>query len=490
MRRTLSLLLVPLAVLLACASSEKLGDRAAAVGDWKAAERQYSEALRKDPNNPEKRAKYQQARQQALQGAVAAARACQISQDWECAFAESDYALRLEPGSADIAAVRADAARNVGFLRLRQAADAAGRRDHRAAFDLFARGRDVTNDPGVQAEAAGLAPSLVAGAVDDAQRQRAAQQYPQAIELLSLAVSLDGRVRPTLDQVRGEYDRWLDQQYEAEAQQGDQLLRDRRFAEAQARYEAAQKWKKGGRAEPLGRYARGLAQGEQAVQRRDWPRATAAYEEAVRSGMDSTAFAATELERVRIRPYAVRVRTVLVKPVRPGGAPWAGGRTRGFDRVLGLLAAAAFDRPGRGGRAALDVYDALPHENRPNLYAALVLPDGREYVTPPQRAIRARLESHVVVNTNSYDDRPVALRIFHADPAGPAEIGAVSFRLMDAIAGGEMELADRSVVELRVLVEPSPLQDGAAQGFALVPPPPARAPAAQPAPAPPPPPRR
>lgn len=469
MRRIL-FLLVPLALLVACAGHEKAGDRAAAVGDWKGAERAYAEALRKDPNDPAKRAKYQSARQQALQAAVAHAHACRVSQDWECVLAESDYALRLEPGSAEIAATRADAARNAGFLRLRRSQEALSRRDHRAAFDLFTQGRDVSNDPGVHAEAARLAPTLVRGAVDEAERQRAAQQYPGAIELLGLAASLDGSVRPRLDQVRGEYDRWLDQQYELEARQGDGLLRERRFVEAQARYEAAQRWKKGGRAEPLGRYARGLAQGEQAVARRDWPRATAAYEEAVRTGMDSNGYAAAELERVRIRPYAIRVRSVLVKPVRPNGAPWAGGRTGGFDRVVGLLAAAAFDRTGRGGRSALDVYDALPHENRPNVYASLVLPDGREFTTAPQKAIRVRLESLVVVNTNAYDDRPVSLRVFHADPRGSVEIGAVTFRLMDALAG-EIELADRSIVELRVVGEASPLKDGQSQGFALLAPP-------------------
>ena len=486
MRRILPLALVVL--LAACAGAEKRGDRAAAVGDWKSAERQYAEALRGDPGNPEKRAKWQQARQQALQGAVAAARACQVSQDWECVYAESDYAFRLEPGSAELAAMRADAARNVGFQRLRGAQEASGRRDHRAAFDLYNRARAVTNDPGVQAEAARISSGLVAGAVEDAQRQRAAQQYPAALELLGLATAVDGRVRPTLDQVRAEYDRWLDQQYELEAQQGDGLLRERRFAEAQAHYEAAQKHRKGGRAEPLGRYARGLAQGEQAVQRRDWPRATAAYEEAVRSGMDSAGFAAAELERVRLRPYAIRVRTVLVKPFRPDGSPWAGGRTRGFDRLVGMLAVTALDGAGAGGRRALDLYDALPHENKPDIYAALALPDGREYVTPPQKAIRARLESLVVVNTNAYDDRPVAVRILHADPAGAFEIGAMTFRLMDAL-GGELRLADRSVIELRVSAEPSPLRDGESQGFAPSRPP-ARAPAVAPAPPPTPAPRR
>jgi tetratricopeptide (TPR) repeat protein len=461
MRRLLSLTVV--AVLAACASAEKLGDRAAAVGDWKAAERQYADALQKDPANPEKKAKYEQARSSALQGAIAAARACRVSNDWECVYAESDYAIRLDAGNGELAAMRADAARNVGLLRLRGAQDASARGDHENAFAAFERARAVTNDPGVQAEAKRVSAVLVRGAVDEAQRRRAAQQYAGAVELLTLAANVDPKVRPTLDQARAEYDRWLDAQYEKEAQAGDALLRDRHFAEAQARYEGAQRYKKGGRAEPLARYARALDQGAQAVQRRDWPRATAAYDEAVRTGMDQTQLAATELDKVRIRPYAIWVRSVLVKPLRPDGEPWAGGRSRELDRLVGRLAEAALD--GGGRRAAFDLYEALPRENKPDLYVSLVLPDGREFVTQPQKALRARLESVVVVNTNSYDARPVALRVFHADRPAPLQIGAVSFWLMDAVAG-ELHLADRSVVEVRVVAEPSQNRDGYVEGFA------------------------
>lgn len=485
MRRILALSL-PLALLAACAGAEKRGDRAAAVGDWKSAERQYAAALRDDPGSAEKKAKWQEARAQALAAAAAAHRACVAARDLECAFAEADYVARLDPGDAQWATARADAARGVALQRLRQAADAGARGDHAAAFDLYGRGRDVSSDPGVQAEAARVAPGIVDGAVREAERQRASQQYPRALELLGLAANVDGRVRPRLDAVRAEYDRWLDARYEDEARAGDALLADRRFPEAQARYEAALKLKKGGRAEPLARYARALAAGDAAVQRRDWAGATNAYEEAIRSGADGSGFAAGELERVRVRPYALRVRSVLVKPFRPDGAPWAGARSRGFDRLVGVLAVAALDRAGARGRTALDVYDALPHENRPNLVASLVLPDGREYATPPQRAIRARLESSVVVNANAYDDRLASIRLFHDDPAGRIEIGAVTFRLMDAVAG-ELDLADGSIVQLRVVADPSPLRDGQAQGFAPVA---ARAAATAPAPVPAPAPRR
>ena len=455
------------ALVLACASAEKLGDRAAAVGDWKSAERQYAEALQKDPGNAEKKAKWERARQNAMSGAAAAARACRSAQDWECAYAESDYVLRLDAGNAEMATLRADSGRQVGLLRLRAAQEASGRGDHKAAFGLYDRARAVTNDPGVQAEAARIAPGLVRGAVGDARRARDARQYPAAIELLTLAANVDGRVRPTLDETRAEYDRWLDQQYEMEAQRGDGLLRERRFAEAQARYEAAQRYKKGGRAEPLGRYARALAQGEQAVRKKDWKGATAAYDAAVKTGMDQSRFAAAELERVRIRPYAVYVRSVLVKPFRPDGSPWAGVRTREFERFVGMRAVAAVDGSGASGRAAMEAYDALPHDNKPDLFVSIVLPDGREFATAPQRTIRARLDSMVAFDTNSYDDRPIAVRVLHADRSRAVEIGTLRFRVVDAV-GGELRLADRSVIELRLAVEPSPLHDGQSQGFALV----------------------
>jgi tetratricopeptide (TPR) repeat protein len=483
MRRTaLALAFCALAALAACASSEKLGDRAAATGDWKTAEARYAAALRDDPQNPEKRAKWQQARQAAIQGSVAAARACQVSQDWECAFAESDYLVRIEPGSAEYAALRADAARNAAHLRLRRAVEAGQRRDHRAAFALLEQAKAATPDPGVHAEAQRVAPGIVKAAVDDAMQLRAQQQYPQSIELLGLAANVDGRVRTTLDQVRGEYGRWLDAQYEAAAQQGDALLRERRFAEAAGQYEAALRYKQGGRAEPLLRYARALAAGDAAVQQRDWLAAANAYGAAVQTGMDAGGYAATQLERVRMRPMAIRVRSAIVKPFRPDGSPWSGKRGRGFDRLVGRLASRAFDRAERADadavREALEIYDMLPMENHPDLYATLTLPDGRQYATAPRKGIRARFESIVVLQTNAYDDRPVAIRVLHASPAGPVEIGAVTVRMMDLLNGGEIAAKDRALLQLKVVAERTPLADGAAQGFALVPPPPppARAP--------------
>ncbi len=465
--RRIALLLLPLALLAACANAQKVGDQAAATGDWKTAEANYAKVLRDEPNNPEKRARWQNARTQALQGAISKCQACQVAQDWECAFSEADYLVRMEPGNAPYAALRADVGRQAAIGRLRRASEAAAQRNHRAAFDLLAAGRAASNDPAVQVEANRIQPTIVSGAVKDAMQLRAQQQYPQALDLLTAAAAVDGSVRPTLDQVRGEYDRWLDAQYEAQARVGDGLMRERRFGEAVVAYDAALKIKRGGRAEPLARYARALQAGEAAVQRKDWTAATHAYDDAVRSGMDGTnGYAQQMLDKVALRPYAIRLRSALVRPIRPDGRPWAGGPGPGYQRVVGLLANAAMDGRGNALVAGIDLYDALPHENRPNLVATMTLPDGRQFSTAPQRALRARFESYIVFATNTLDDRPLAIRIVHLDEAGEVEVGAVTVRMNDLLAGGELRLTDRSVVELKLVTERSGQADGSVQGFA------------------------
>jgi hypothetical protein len=157
---------------------------------------------------------------------------------------------------------------------------------------------------------------------------------------------------------------------------------------------------------------------------------------------------------------------------------------------MGRLASRAFDRAERADadlvREALELYDLLPLENHPNLYATLTLPDGRQYATAPQKGIKARFEAVVATLTNAYDDRPIQIRVLHASPAGPVEVGGVTVRMMDLLNGGEVALKDRALLQLKLLAEKSPLRDGDAQGFALVPPAPQPAVVPATAPAPPP----
>lgn len=429
-------LAVLLALLAGCAAHEKAGDRASSVGDWKTAEREYARALRDDPEKKDVQAKYREARTHALDEARRRAQACSVGQDWECALAESEYALGLDGGDAAMAALRRDAGREAGRLRLRRAREALDRGESARAIELIEGARAATQDPGVEAEAARLVGPAVRAASDDAERLREARQYPQAIDLLSRAARLDPGVGPQLQAVQAEQERWKDAEAERLAREGDALLDARRLAEARTRYDQATAIRPASRSRDLARYVAFLMEGDDAVARRSFGVAERSYHSAVETGLDR-GFARDGLERVQVRRWAVRLRAVRV---RRGGPP-------------GELA------------------------------VAVSLPDGRQVATPPLRGDWARLDAAFVVAANSYDERIVSarvLRLVHRPGADdpPFDLGTVSFRLSDLLAQRGLVLAEGVVEELRLDAVPTDLPEGEVRGLVPVvaPPPPPRPP--------------
>ena len=458
-----------LALLAACVAHEKAGDRAAALGDWKTAEREYAEAVRKDPEKKDLQEKYRVARASALAESTRRAQACTAAQDWECAVAESDYALGLDPGSVALAALRRDAGRNAGAARLRAAEEAASRGDLAHALTLLESARAVTDDPVVQAESRRVQPKIVGPTVNEAERLRADRRYPEALELLGRAARVDVAVGARVEAVRAEYELWKDAEAERLTAEGDALVAKRRFAEAQARYEAALRLRPQCRAQPLGRYAALLAQADAAASRRDFAAAERAYAEAARSGVDR-GIAQVELDRVRVRPYAIRLRSVLVRPTRPDGWPWAGARTRDLDRALARLARWDGSAAPLPSGLVIDVARRVPPENQPTLVVTIGLPDGRAVQTPPRRGAYAVLEGSFVVATNAYDDRALELRVVHDDGAGrPLDVGTVQLRIAELVAKGELSLSAGSVTELLVEADPADRPDGAFAGLVPIP---------------------
>ncbi|BDG05369.1 hypothetical protein [Anaeromyxobacter oryzae] len=467
-RRILPALAAALLVLGACVAHEKAGDRAAASGDWKTAERAYAEALRSDPDKKDLQEKYQQARAAAVVESTRRSQACAASRDWECALAESDYVLQLDPGAAAMAAVRRDAGREVGYLRARRAGDAAAQGDTRTALVLLDQARQATDDPGVGAEVRRRQPGVVAAAVDQAERLRAERQYEQAIDLLGLAAQADPGQRARLDGVRAEYERFKDAEAERYTQEGEARLAQRRFAEAKASFDAALRLRPNGRAQPLARYAAQLTAADAAVQRRDFAAAEKALADALRTG-PRDGIAARELERVRVRPYAIRLRSVLVRPTRPDGWPWAGGRGRELERVVARLA--SFEGPAATSGLALDLARRIPPENQPELVVTVTLPDGRALRTPPRRGVYALLDGSFVVLSNGYDDRRISLHVAQQLGGGarPLDVGLVSFRLGDVVSTTGIAGAGQSVVELRLETDPADAAEGAFAGLAPIP---------------------
>ncbi len=473
--RSLALPLCALLVATACASAQKLGDRAAATGDWKSAEREYAQAVRDDPSNADLRARWADARARALAAASAHARACAAGQDWDCAWGEADYAVRLDPGNADLAVLRRDAGRSLGQLRLQRADEAAGRGDFGGGLQLLAGARAVTEDPGVRAEAARRQPGLVSGAVGQAEGFRRAGQYPQAVALLSAAAAVDPGVRPRLAEVQAEQQRALAAEAARLERNGDALLGQRRYADAEQAYLASARVHPGGRAAALARDAAAMREGDAATQARDWPRATRAYQAAVAAGVDPGGAAAGSLEAVRVRRWAVRVRSVLARPALPDGQPWVGGRSPVFDAVM--IGARAADRAWRDEdpsalRTAIEVARGMPPENVPELVTVVEL-GGRRMASPPRRALYAVPDAGVVVAANGYDDRAIALEVLQ--PAAARDLGKVQVRLGDLVSRGRVVLYGGALrVELTAL--PTEAPEWATVG-------PERAPVSAPAPA-------
>jgi hypothetical protein len=434
MTRRLALLL-SLSFTLACAGHEKAADRAAATGDWRTAERQYAEAVRRDPKSPELRAKWQQARAEALAAALRRAEGCGAAQDWECAYAESSYAHSLDEARADVAAFQRDAALRAALLRVNRAEEATARLDFRNAYALLASARQASADPGVAARARAVEPRLVRGSVAEAERLRGARDYPAAVELLGLAAGLDGSVRPRLEKVRAEQEAWLDAEHARLVQDGDALAEAGRYADAEAAYVEALRFRKVAHTEALVRWAAGLRAGEGAVQSRDWERAERAYADAARLGVDRNGIAAAMVERVRVRPYVIEVRRLRVRPTWGDVKRLFSGRLR----------------------------------QQPYLGLEIELPDGRRIATGTRRALDVALDARFVVASNHYDDRPVTFRAIHDDGRTRHELGAVTVPLAELVGRPDGALGDEVIAELRVRCDPTDQPEGAFSGAAPVP---------------------
>jgi hypothetical protein len=438
-------------LLVACVAHEKAGDQAAALGDWKAAYSAYSAAVAKDPEDAVLREKFKNAKSQAITDAYKKAQACGAGGDWGCALGEAEYALGLDGGNAEIAAFRATAAKNLALARLSQARDEAERGKFRFSLELIEKARALSDDPAVLQGVEQARPGLAAMADAEAERLRQRKAYPEAVEALTVAVSIDSSKQGKLDALQREYDAWRAAEYERLAKEGDQALAQRDWAGAEQRYVAALQMRPGGRAEPLARYAAGMGLGEASLARRDFAAATAGYRQAVESGQDTSGYAAQQLDRVEVRPYTVRIRSVLARPLRPDGRPWAGRMSPFLSRMISM-----FNFLDAGpSRRVIDAALSIPAENRPNMSVQVTLPDGMRLTTPAQNNLYAVYDAEFVVATNAFDERRLALNVVHWNGHLYEDIGLVEFPLGEIVRRREASLNGQSVASIQLEIDPA-----------------------------------
>jgi tetratricopeptide (TPR) repeat protein len=487
MRYRLAAVAATLALLYGCVAHEKSGDSSAAVGDWKSAFIHYRQALADQPDTPGLKQKYDNARQQALGQARQQAATCNTQRDWVCVVNESDFILSMEPGNPEATAMKAQGALHQALDVLGQARTAAAQRQYKEAADLIARARGMSNAPQVEQEGQRVQMEIVAHAVAEADRLRAERKYVEAAEALKVAIQYDPSVSQKLRQVERERDEWLAIEYERIAREGDLAMNARDYRAAEERYRAALQVKPGGRAEPMARYAGALWRAGNALQARDYAGATNAYQEAIATGMDRGE-ARTGLEKLRIRPYRIAVKSVLLKSMRPDGAPWIGTMTPLFARVANFVeqavAKGTLDR-------AIDLAQTLPYENRPEIRAEVILPDGTRLATKPLSGVFGSFEGEFVMTTNAYDERNVAFRVIMRTQAPDGEeIGRIDVPLRELCDKRDTWLKSDSITQLRVTADPAEgRQEGTFVGMIkLEAPPPSTGTGTVTAPPPPPPP--
>lgn len=486
--KTTSLAAAVLLTLAACAAHDKAGDKAAAVGDWKTAFVEYRQAVADDPKDPTLAARFAEARQKALAQASGQARACAAQGQWTCALNEAQFALTIDPADVELGRLRGEAAHRVALERVRAAEGELARGNLQAAQGLLVDARKLSADRAVDDAARAVERRWVGAAMDEADRLRVARRYPEALALVQAAVGYDPSLRPQLDRLGREYEDFRAAEFLRLSQEGERAMAQGAWADAAARFHAAQEARPDERVKALERYCALVQRGDQAVGHGDFEAATAAFREAAALRVDRTGYADAQLARVAVRPWAVRVRGVLVDPVRPDGTPWIGPPSVRLNRVARELAGRAVSR--LDGHV-LRVVNDVPRENRPRLLVEVVLPDGRRLASTVRDGPYFTLDASFVVAANGFDRRRLALRVVHQEPGRPAEpVGELTVPVGELVARPSGLVSAPPILAMELLVDPADgAAEGSGRGFAPVaepprPPPPPK-PATKPAPPPP-----
>jgi hypothetical protein len=458
----------------ACVAHDRAGDKAAAVGDWKTAYLEYRQAVSDEPGDTALRRRFAEARERALAQSTGQARACAAQQRWDCVLSEADFALAIDGTDVELARLRATAARAAALARVQGAEEALARGDLRGAQGQLVEARRLSTDPAVAEAARPVERRWVAAAMAEAGQLQRARRYPEAIALAQAAAGLDASARPELERLTAEFETWRDAEHDRLAAEGEAALGRKAWADAAARLRAAQAMRPDQRARALEQYADLVGGGDEAVERGDWRSATRAYEEAVRLGVERTGYAATQLDRVMVRPRAIRIRSVLIEPLRPDGTPWVGPPGRRLEHLSRELTQEMYRLPpGRVTSGMLLLLERIPRENRPTQQLVVTLPDGRRLATPPRREIYATLDAVVVVLANQLDRRHLLVEVVHGDPGGAQErIGGVDIAMGELVTRGNVALAGPPVLGLELSAEPAGgLPEGSAAGLLPLAPP-------------------
>ncbi|WP_426754519.1 hypothetical protein [Myxococcus sp. Y35] len=440
--------LIAAVVLGACAAHEKTGDRAAAVGDWKAAYTSYRQALTSEPDNPELKVKFDAARSKALQDAQQRAQTCAQVNDWGCALAESDFALSVEPGNAEIATFRAHAALQVALGQLDTAVTQAQQGQYVDAVSLMDRALQLSQAPEVTTRAEDVRRIVITQGRVQADQSLHDGNFIAAHELAQLVLRLDASASAWAQNIAAEYEHFVTEEVERLSREGDAARAQHDWGRAQQSYAAALSLRQGGRAAPLEEYVRHMGLAEQRIASQDWNGAADAYHVALRTGQDD-GYATHQLERVQLRPYRIVLRSLMVTPGRPNGRAWVGSSNAVFTRLANRVSQMAQRR--QNYDLMVDLALSIPQENRPQLRVEVHHPDGLHLTTQGRNGIYTAYDAEFVAVANAFDERRVSFHVYMDGPQGSELVGSVDVPMRELVERRDVSLEGHSVLSLRLL---------------------------------------
>ena len=511
-RLVFALLVGLMLVLTGCGGPDyiKMGDAAAASGNWRGAEANYRTALTEKPNEPGLAEKHANARQRALDEARSKAQTLQAGGDEEAALTEVDYALTLAPGDTELVEMRTALARNVALAKLsaaREAADggrfddadklvaaaqalttdtdvvneanrlanyipmkraqkmiadadaASGKSDYVAAAKSLRAAIEATTDESTVAQAREKLAALADPAADEAMRLAGIGDHAKAVPLAELAAELNPDSYASLaDGIRTVHT-------DKEQQEFDRLRREAagefgmfHWAAAAALLKQALEHGTSERVKAQLEFCNRAMAAEAAVTAKDWATAETELTAALNTGEDPNSWAKMELERVAVKPWRVSFGHLLISPTNASSMTWSGQLDTRLHGISGQLREQAAnlkaDAPSPDAVKAIEGLAAKVDAGmQPTLQVRITLPDGK-VVAPadaPGTIWTPALGGWFVVSANQADDRTVTVAVQHKPEEGDATtIGTITIRLGDLVTEKAMLRGDAGVISLRV----------------------------------------
>jgi len=184
-------------------------------------------------------------------------------------------------------------------------------------------------------------------------------------------------------------------------------------------------------------YLYAVIDGEEAIQKENYSKATTCFERAVHI-MDVDGYARGRIKSLETRIYWVKIDKILVHPMKTDKVPWDPTPNKFLTAIL---------QAGKAlgpleGHVAIPVIEnlnrSIPVENRPDVKVWVRMPHGRIYVSEKENHdFFVASDVAFTVEGNHFTKTPIEITIWDNDKDSDDLIGRKVFYVGDLIAGGE-----------------------------------------------------